>query len=110
MVRVPDRVSSRTLFWFWLQFATPEQQEFAKISFWRYVLSVELIVQYRQWVSAGLDVDDYALESTRRQLQKYNQTLLTRSQMLRAESRLHLSRGRSLRERSKTLVQKQSKG
>jgi hypothetical protein len=110
MVLVPDRVSSRTLFWFWLQFAIPEQQEFAKLSFWRYVLSVELTVQYRQWISAGIDVDDYALESIRGQLKKYNQTLLTRSQMLRAKSRLYLGRGKLLRERSRTLIQKQPKG
>ncbi|MBD2067514.1 hypothetical protein H6F93_08210 [Leptolyngbya sp. FACHB-671] len=106
MVHIPDCMSGRALFWFWIQFVTVDQQEAARNNFLRFVVSVELIAQYQQWIAAGIDADDYVLESTRRQLNKYNQTLRTRSQILRAKSRLYVGKSQLLRARSKQLVRK----
>jgi hypothetical protein len=106
MIHIPDCVSGRALFWFWIQFVTVGQEEVARNNFLRFVISVELVAQYQQWIAAGIDADDYVLESTRRQLNKYNQSLRTQSQILRAESRLYVGKSQSLRERSKQLIQK----
>lgn len=106
MIHIPDRISGRALFWFWIQFVTIGQEEVARNNFLRFVISVELIAQYHEWIAAGVDVDDYALESIRRQLKKYSQSLRTQSQILRAESHLYVSKSRSLRARSKKLIQK----
>lgn len=108
MVHIPNCVSGRALFWFWIQFVTIGQEEIARNNFLRFVISVELIAQYQQWISAGIDTDDYVLESTRRQLTKYNQSLRNRSQILRAESRLYVGKSQLLRERSEKLIQKKN--